>query len=136
MIDPETISEAFIAWLETEGVGTFGTDIFLNQVPQDAPDDCWRVITAGGAPVLKLKTGEKVKQYYTSVYYRGLLNKNVERLLFRLEEKLNSSKCVDISGFDILEIEATQFPSDVDLDNEERRIGFLQATVRLYKSNT
>ena len=133
MIDPVTVSESFIAWLEGQGIGTFGEDIFLNQVPQDAPDDCWRVITSGGAPVLKLKSGESVKQYFVSIYYRALLGKNAERKLFELEEKLNCANCVVLTGFDILEIEATQYPSDVDLENEERRVGFLQATVRLYK---
>ena len=134
MQDIETVSESFIAFLENEGIGTFNTNLFLNQVPDDAPDNCWYIITAGGSPIQKLATGEKVKQYVISVYCRSTTGINVERDLFDLEETLNCANCIILEGFEIIEIEATQFPSDEDLDNEERRIGFLQVNVRLYKT--
>lgn len=134
MNDIQTVSEAFVAYLENEGVGVFGVDLFLNQVPENAPDDCWWVITGGGQPTQKLATGGRVKQYIVSVYHRAIKNKNVERELFELEETLNCASCVSLEGFDVIEISANQFPSDDDLDGEERRIGFLQVTVSLYKT--
>lgn len=134
MINPETVSEAFIKFLEEKSIGTFGTNIFLSQVPLDAPDTCFWILTSGGATVQKLKTGERVKQYFTSINYRSDKAKNIERDLFSLEELLNCAECVNLEGFEILEIDATQFPSDEDLDNEDRRVGLLQASVSLYKT--
>ena len=43
-----TVSESFIAWLENTGIGaTFGTNLYLGQVPDNAPDTCFWTITSG-----------------------------------------------------------------------------------------
>jgi hypothetical protein len=133
MNNPETVSEAFIKFLEDQAIATFGTNLFLSQVPLTAPDTCYWVLTNGGAIIQRLSTGEKVKQYFVSVYHRSPKAKNLERDLFSLEELLNCVNCVQLEGFEVLEIEATQFPSDDDLDNEDRRVGLLQANIKIYK---
>jgi hypothetical protein len=135
MNNPETISESFIKFLEEEGIATFNTDLYLSQVPDDAPDATYWVLTSGGNTIQKLRTGEKVKQYFVSTFYRSTKAKDVERNLFRLEELLNCLTCVQFEGFEVLEVEATQFPSDTDLDNEDRRVGLLQTNIRVYKRN-
>lgn len=134
-MDVKTISEAFVSYLQSKGVGTFGTDLFLNQVPNSlvTQDRVYWVITSGGSPVQVLRTGEKVKQYFLSVYYRSRSGKDLDRKLFSLEELLNSTECVQLTGFEVLSIQAEQFPSDSDLDDEERRVGFLQANIKIYK---
>jgi hypothetical protein len=135
-MDVKTVSEAFIEFLQNKGIATFGTDLFLNQVPSSlaTQDSLYWIITSGGGPIQTLRTGEKVKQYYISVYYRSRSNKDVEHKLFELEELLNCTECVQLTGFDVIYISAEQFPSDTDLDDEERRVGFLQATIRVYKT--
>lgn len=133
MNNPETVSESFIQWLEDENIGTFNTDLYLSQVPDTAPDACYWVLTSGGGAIQKLQTGEKVKQYFMSVYYRSNKAKDVERNLFKLEELLNCNDCINLEGFEVVEVEATQFPSDTDIDNEERRVGLLQANIKIYK---
>lgn len=135
MINPETVSEAVIEYLEQEGVGTFGTDIFLNQVPSslETPASLYWVLTSGGETISKNRTGEKIKQYFTSIYYRSKKEKDVERKLFELANKLDCAHCVDLTGFEVLEIKVSQYPAEQDLDSEERRIGFLQANIKIYK---
>lgn len=135
-MDVKTISEAFIAYLQAQGIATFGTDLFLNQVPSSlvTQDNVYWIITSGGGPIQSLRSGEKIKQYYISIYYRSTSNKDVERKLFALEELLNCAECVQLTGFDVISVSAEQFPSDRDLDNEERRVGFLQSTIRVYKT--
>lgn len=135
MNNPETVSESFIKWLENNGVGTFGTDLYLNQVPDNAPDTCYWVLTNGGSPIQKMQTGEKVKQYFVSVYYRSTLGANLERSLFDLEQLINARGCFSLEGFEVIEVEANQFPSDSDLDNIRRRIGLLQANIKVYSTN-
>lgn len=134
MNDIQTISESFVKFLEDNGIGVFNDNLFLSKVPETAPDSTYWIITSGGSPISKNGTGEKIKQYFISVYYRDLKAKNVERTLFSLEELLNCSDCVQLQNYEVLEVEASQFPSDTDLDNEERRIGFLQAKIKVYKT--
>lgn len=134
MNDIETVTEAFAKFLEDNSVATFGTDLFIGNVPTQ-PDTLYYLITAGGSPVSKLTTGERVKQYFISVYYRSLSGKDIERKLFALEELINTPGCVQLEGFNTHEVEATQFPSDEDNDNEERRIGMLQVNIKIYKKD-
>jgi hypothetical protein len=129
----DTVSEAFVEYLELQGYGTFGTDLFLSQVPPNAPDSTLWVITSGGSPIQKLATGETLKQYFISVFYRSTSAMDVEKKIFALEELLNCTQCVELTGFEVHEITAQNFGSDEDIDNEERRVGMLQANIKIYK---
>ncbi len=135
MNNPETVTEAFIQWLEQEGIGAFGTDIYSPQIPEDAPDAAYWLQTAGGGVVLTLATGEKVKQYFVTINYRSRKGKEVERKLFDLENLINKPQCLKLTGFEVYEVSATQFPVDNDLDDEDRRIGFVQANIQIYKKD-
>lgn len=136
MIDTQTVGEAFIKFLEDNTVGTFGTDLYLGMLPLDAPDEAWLVVVAGGSPDLVTADGGMIKVYTFNIYRRSLAGKELERQLFSLEEKLNCSTCVNLDGFETIYSRATQFAQDIDLENENRRIGLLQAQVRLFKQNT
>lgn len=133
MINPETVSESFIAWLESQGIAEFNSDLYLSQVPNEAPDRCYWIITNGGSPIQKLRTGEKIKQYFVSIYMRSTKAEDIEKTMFSLEQLLNKPQCLQLQGFETIEVEAHQFASDVDFDNEERRIGMLQANIKIYK---
>lgn len=133
MTNPETVSEAFIEWLENQGVAQFGVDLYSPQVPNEAPDATYWLTTSGGNVVRVLATGEKVKAYNLSLYYRSQSGKDIERKLFRLETLLNSPGCVSLTGFEVYEISASQFPTDDDLDQEDRRVGFIQVNIQIYK---
>lgn len=135
MIDTQTVGEAFIKFLEDSNIGTFNDDLYLGMMPLDAPDDAWLVVVAGGSPELVTADGGMMKLYTFSIYRRSLAGKEIERSLFSLEEKLNCSTCVTLEGFETIYSRATQFAQDIDLENENRRIGLLQAQVRLYKQN-
>lgn len=136
MIDTQTVGEAFIKFLEDNNIGTFNTDLYLGQLPLDAQDEAWLVIVSGGGPELVTADGGMMKVYTFNIYRRSLAGKEIERSLFSLEEKLNCSTCVNLDGFETIYSRATQFAQDIDLENEDRRIGLLQAQVRLYKQNT
>jgi len=135
MIDTQTVGEAFIKFLEDNNIGTFNTDLYLGMLPIDAPDEAWLVVVAGGSPELVTADGGMMKIYTFSIYRRSLAGKEIERSLFSLEEKLNCSTCVNLDGFETIYSRATQFAQDIDLENENRRVGLLQAQIRLYKQN-
>lgn len=135
-MDIYTVGEAFIEFLQDKGYGTFGTDLFLGEMPLDAPDEAWLVTVGGGNPEMVTLDGAMLKLYTFNVYRRSLAGKELERKLFSLEETLNCASCVNLSGFETIYSRATQFAQDMDLENENRRIGVIQAQVRLFRQNT
>lgn len=134
MIDPETVSESFIAWLESQGIATFKEDLFLSQVPDSAPDNCYWITTSGGGTILRLSTGEKVKQYFVSVYFRSNKGQTIEKNMFKLEELIDTPGCLNLEPFVLYdEVDVNQYPTDNDFDSEDRRVGMLQANIKIYK---
>lgn len=131
--DVQTVGEAFVKFLESISYGTFGTNLFLGEVPDSAPAKTMWVITSGGSPEFTTLGGGMMKTYIVDINYRSTSGKDLERKLFALEEILNCTACVELEGFETIGIQAAQFSSDLDIDDESRRIGVLQATVRLYK---
>lgn len=136
MINTQTVGEAFVKFLEDNSVGTFGSNLFLGELPLTAPDSSWLVIVSGGNPDLVTADGGMIKLYTFNIYRRSLAGKEIERELFSLEEKLNCATCVNLEGFETIYSRATNFAQDIDLSNEDRRIGLLQAQIRLFKQNT
>lgn len=136
MIDTQTVGEAFIKFLEDKNIATFNVDLFLGQLPIDAPDEAWLVVVSGGNPELVTVDGGMIKIYTFNIYRRSLAGKEVERQLFSLEEDLNRAECVNLEGFETIYSRATNFAQDVDLENTNIRIGLLQAQIRLFKQNT
>lgn len=134
-MDTKTVGEAFVKFLESKNIGTFGTDLFLGQIPLEAPDSAWLVVVGGGNPEVVTLDGSMVKMYTFNIYHRSLAGKELERNLFSLEEELNCTRCVQLEGFETIYTRATNFAQDTDLENENRRIGLLQAQVRLFKQN-
>lgn len=136
-MNTSTVGEAFIKFLQDERqIGTFGVDLFLGYLPQDAPDKAWLVVVSGGDSEMVTLDWSMVKVYRFSVYYRSPVGKEIEQKLFSLEEDLNCASCVKLEGFETIYARATQYAQDIDLENEERRIGMIEAEVRLFKENT
>jgi len=133
MIDPQTVSESFIKWMEDNGYGTFGSDIFLNQIPDDAIDNAYWVITAGGDVTRNLVTAQNIKQYSTQIFYRNVSGEAVGHTLSELEVKVNTRGSFNIDGFEIYSIESTM-PEDNDKDAENRRQASLVVAIEIYKS--
>ncbi len=134
-MDTYTVGESFTKFLEDQNIGVRGNDLFLGELPLQAPNKAWLVIVSGGNPDLVTADGSMVKLYTFSIYRRALAGKEIERDLFSLEEMMNCTSCVNLDGFETIYSRATQFAQDIDLENEQRRIGLLQAQIRLFKQN-
>ena len=130
-----TITESFIQWLESEGVATFGQDLYLRRVPDSkhTPDSVYWIIPSGGFRIGKNKTGEMIKQYNFIINFRAVKAKEVEEKLYALEELLNCQSCIELEGFQVLEVEVDVFPDDGDIDDEDRETGLLQVNIKTYK---
>lgn len=132
-MDTQTVGEAFRDFLVDKGFGTFNVDLYLGEIPDDAPDDAWLILVSGGNPDTVTLDGSMMKLYTFSVYRRSTSGKDIERKLFSLEEMLNCESCVNLTGFETIYSRAIQFAQDLDLENENRRIGLIQAQVKLFK---
>lgn len=127
-----TIGRSFIEYMQTVlNLGTFGDDLFLNNAPTQ-PDRMWWVVATGGNAVTKNQTGEKQKLYTLNVYFRSTNAQEVDEIMHQFEVDINTGNCDQLTGFDTIEMEAVVFPSDQDLDNEERIVGLVQVTIRSY----
>lgn len=130
-----TISRAFVKFLEDKGCGIFGQNIFLYRVPNSlkTQTELYWVIPSGGMKISTNKTGEAIKAYNFLIYFRNNEAKTVDETLSALEEMLNCSSCVELDGFELVSINATQFPADQDLDSENRMVGMIQVQLSVYK---
>lgn len=131
------IVEAFANWLQSNNFGTFTTEprtLFIGGVPEDGPDEAYWLLSGGGANVGKNTTGEKQKNYIISVFYRNTDGKEVYDKLQAIEELINSKECFDLTDHTVIEAEATVFPTDQDLDIDDRTVGMLQTTITAYQN--
>ncbi len=125
------IAESFVTYMEGLGLGTLGTDIFIAGAPKSAPASCWWVVLNGGIP-LKTDTGEVQKEYSLNVYYRSNSQSGVYDQLNNFEIEVNKAHCTQLTGFDTIDMSAITFPTDQDLDNEDRTVGLTQVTITTY----
>lgn len=131
-----TIARAFVDFLEKQGFGVFGQNIYLFRVPNSfkAESEILWIIPSGGSIVGRNRTGEQIKAYQFLVYYRSVSAEKVDIALSALEEQLNCSQCVKLNGFELVQVNTTQFPVDQDLDAENRMVGLLRVQLEVYKS--
>lgn len=130
-----TVFQSFIKFLETKGCGIFGQNIYAYRVPNSkktATEIYW-LIPSGGYPVRRTATGQTVKLYQILIYFRSNSAEKVDNTLNALEELLNCSGCVELEDFELVDIQATSFPTDQDLDSENRMVGMVQVQLQVYK---
>lgn len=129
------IVQSFATFLQDQGVATLNTDLFIGDAPSSdvAPDELWWLKADSGSAIRKI-SGESIKSYQIQTFYRSRNPQEVYDKMFDLEETLNCIGCADIPGFDVLDIQTTSFPADQDLDQEDRMVGLLQASIRVYST--
>lgn len=127
--------DAFAAYLVSLGIGTLGQDIFIGGAPSSdvANDNIWWIVSNGGGPIKKNSTGESMKQYQVEIHARNRDYKTILDNLYQLEERVNCDSCTQLDGIDTIDMIATVFPVDNDLDSEDRKTGMLQVNLTTYK---
>lgn len=128
------IAKSFVEYMEDLSMGTFGTDIFIGNVPLETPDKAWWVNSAGGSTITKNSTGERLKNYILNIFYRNTDAEDVYEQMQEFEEEINAKQCIQLNGYDTVEMEASIFPTDQDIDNEDRVVGLLQVKISTYQS--
>lgn len=129
------ISKSFADFLETLLGATLGQDLFIGNAPSSnkVQDSIWWMVATGGSRITDAVTGESVKEYSIEVYRRARDYKTVYNDLQSLEVTLNCTECVELEGFDTIDIRASVLSIDNDLDDEDRKVGLLQSTIDVYE---
>lgn len=130
-----TLLESFVKMLETKGYGISGQNIFVWELPSTlkvGTDVLW-IIPSGGSPIQRNKTGEIIKSYNYLVYFRSKSAKKVAKVMDELEALFNcGANCVQLEGFETIEISATTLPYDQDRDSEDTMVGMLNCQINTY----
>lgn len=129
-----TIAESFAEWMDDQGIGVPGQNIFIGETPPSTyvDDGIWWIIESGGSNLTKAFTGEKIKQYSLQVFYRDRNYGSVSSTLSNFEKLVSCSGCLNLEDYETLEVEVIQFPIDQDLDSEDRKVGLLQINIKIY----
>lgn len=128
--------QSFAKLLQNKGYGIPGQNIFLFRVPNSKKTETevlW-LIPTGGTPMNRNRTGELIKSYQVLIYFRSESARRVDTVLNELESMLNCAQCVSLEGFELVDIRATQLPTDQDLDTENRMVGSISCQLQIYKS--
>lgn len=130
-----SLVSAFADYLASVTSTTLGQTLFIGNAPSSdkVADQIWWIVESGGSVIGRNATGEKQKSYQIDIFCRSRDYEYIKTQMSSLEEDLNCDNCSQISGYDTIDIEATTFPIDNDLDSEDRKVGLLQATITTYK---
>lgn len=128
------IDEAFAEFLQTITSSTLGQDLYIGEAPSSnkAPDTIWWIVATGGNRITGAVSGENLKLYTVEIYYRSRNYKQVYDNIHSLEQTLNCDDCVQLEGYQTIDIQASVLGIDADLDNADRKIGLVQADITVY----
>lgn len=124
------IVHTFAQWMDLQGYGTLGTDLFIGVAPLNAPDELIWLVMGGGSNFIKSSTGMKLKSYTVSVYKRGTAQ-SVYDVVEQFETFINSRRCIDLPGYEVVEVECFSYPVDQDLDDEDRSVAVMEVMIRV-----
>lgn len=127
------ITKSFAEFMQANSYGSLtGKTLFIGGAPLDVADAIWWIISGGGSSSSTNATGQRMKNYLINVFYRDTDQEQVYEKLQAFEQFINSGDCTQLAGYDTVEMEATTFPTDQDLDNEDRTVGMVQVTLTTY----
>lgn len=130
------VIEAIATFMQdTLELGTLQEDIWIGQAPSErkAQADLWWLVASGGDKEIRAVTGSSIKSYIVNIFRRSTDYEALYNAMQSLEETFNCLSCVQLTGFEVMQIEATNFPIDNDLDAVNRKVGMLQVNIRVYK---
>lgn len=123
-----TVSRAFANYLQSIGVGTLGTNLFLSRWPSSnkIADPSFLIKEAPGQLVKRTIQGQAINRYLIELYMRAYGGGTVDETLQSLRGQLTTS-AVTLESYTLYSNPETNGPwADQDLDDEERTVGLLQ----------
>lgn len=111
-----------LSYLETNGVGEIGTDLFRGTLP-DEPDNCIMVIATGGeAPSTYLPIRTRSIQITTRGASYEWAEDKIKDIYYFLHHLGDEASFVLSGGSDIMDVRAMQEPTNIGKDESNRSI--------------
>lgn len=131
------VTHAFAEYLEGAGLATLGTDMFISRAPSStkAGNRVFWLKAAGGSTPIRSVNGTPRVEHVIEIYHRDVAGEGVYETLQSLGDLLSDAGCVPLSGYNVMSISTNGPWADQDLDDEEREVGMIQATIIVHKEN-
>jgi len=110
--------------LQNDGVGTFGTDIFISKEPE-SPDNTITIYKTGGLPDNTLKFGnytQEIHNFQVRVRNNNYQSAHTTMNSVRLSIEKGIKTLTDSGGTDYLKIQMVSLPIDLSRDTTNRCI--------------
>lgn len=119
-------------WLQTNSYATVGADLYIDQLPNDAPDNAFWLINGGGAPRSFNATKERTDSYLLTLFYRNKSPKQVIETLEAIADAWNTSRHIDLDPLDV-RWSTSSLPDDQGKDANGRAQGSITLTLTIYR---
>lgn len=122
--------ENLATYLQTQGIGTKATDIFVGMMP-DIPDNCIMIDQTGGvAPDRYLPVSQPTIQISVrnSSYLDGL---DKAKAIYNLLHKEDDALVLEASGVDVMVIDAMGEPAHIGQDTNSRHLFSMNFAIKL-----
>lgn len=119
-------------WLQTNGYATVGTDLFIDQLPNEAPDETFWLINGGGSVQSFNATKERTDSYTLTLFYRNKSPKDVIETLEEISNDWNTTRHIDLDPLDV-RWSTSSLPDDQGRDANGRAQGTLTLNLIIYR---
>lgn len=119
-------------WFEANGYATVGTDFFIDQLPNEAPDNTFWLINGGGSALSFNATKERTDSYTLTLLYRNKSPKNVIETLERIADDWNTTRHIDLDPLDV-RWSTSSLPDDQGRDANGRSQGSITLNLIIYR---
>lgn len=126
------ISALIVKWLEENHYGTFATDIFVDQLPNSAPDATFWLINGGGSPQSFNATKERTDSYTVTLFYRNKSSDTVIETLDAIADTWNTTRHIDLDPLDV-RWSTSSLPDDQGRDSLGRAQGSVTLNLIIYR---
>lgn len=126
------IPELIAQWLQENGYATRGVDLFIDQLPNEAPDNTFWLINGGGQPESFNATKERTDTYILTLFYRNKTPKLVIETLEAIANDWNTTRHIELDSLDV-RWSTSSLPDDQGRDANNRAQGTLTLTLTIYR---
>lgn len=134
----DTVNNEIINFLEDNGCGVFGIDLFFGRVPEKniegkpVPTDCWWIMPLSTSTSRHNVTGEDTIRFPYTLFCRSRKIKTLDKNLAKATNAIIDSRCYNLNGYQTISLELVSTNQGYGEDQEERAYASLGFAATLY----
>ena len=130
----KTVNTDIINFAQSIGCGVFGETLFYGRVPQSnkTPVELWWIAPINASLNYHNVSGEDTILFSYEIKYRSTSLQKVSDEIFRITKEIVGSHCYELDNFHTLEISLTTTDMHTYIDAENRVVGGVTFTAKVY----